>query len=98
MLWPGRACSTANTSCQHRGQSGPARRSVDVDKLVAATGAYAVHVPKNNPLGIAPGSGRSAADGFGVLLTGFAKGTHIIHTRWSIGTSKWDITFTVRVH
>jgi hypothetical protein len=72
--------------------------SVNVDRLVAATGAYAVHVPQNNPFGLAPGKGRSAAHGFGLLLTGFAKGTHVIHTRWGIATSKWDITFTVPVH
>jgi hypothetical protein len=72
--------------------------SVNVDNLVAATSAYAVHAPKNNPYGIAPGAGRSAADGFGLLLTGFARGTHVIHTLWSIGTSKWDIGFTVHVH
>ena len=73
-------------------------QSVNVDTLVAATGEYAVHVPKNNPFGISPGKGRSAAYGFGLLLTGFAKGTHIIHTLWGIGTEKWDITFTVHVH
>jgi hypothetical protein len=70
---------------------------VNVNKLVAATGAYAVQSPKNNPFGIPPGKGRSAAYGFGLLLTGFAKGTHIIHTLWSVGSSKWDITFTVHV-
>ena len=72
--------------------------SVNVDKLVAATGAYAVHSTKKNPFGIAPGKGRSAAYGFGLLLTGFAKGTHVIHTLARIGTEKWDITFTVHVH
>jgi hypothetical protein len=72
--------------------------SVNVDRLIAGTGAYAVHVPKNNPFGLAPGRGRSAAHGFGLLLTGFAKGTHIIQMRWSIATSKWDITFTLHVH
>lgn len=73
-------------------------RSVNVSKLVTATGAYAVHSPKNNPFGLPPGKGRSAAYGPGLLLTGFAKGTHIIHNRWSGGTSKWDITWTVHVH
>ena len=73
-------------------------RFVNVDKLVAATDPYAVHTPKNNPYGIRPGTGRSAAYGFGLLITGFAKGTHTIHTLWRIATAKWNITFTVHVH
>jgi hypothetical protein len=47
---------------------------MNVDKLVAATGAYAVRVPKNSAAGFPPGKGRSAAYGSGLLLTGFAKG------------------------
>jgi hypothetical protein len=67
-------------------------------KLVAATGVYPVHAPKNNILGVPPGTGRSAAYGYGLLLAGFSKGTHTLHSVWSIATSKWDITFTVHVH
>lgn len=71
--------------------------SVKVHRLIAATGAYGVDSPKNNPFGLPPGTGRSAAYGFGLLLAGFAPGTHSIHARWSIAGSKWDISFTVRV-
>jgi hypothetical protein len=72
--------------------------SVNVSKLVAATGVYPVYLAKHNDFGIPPGKGRSAAYGFGLLLTGFAKGIHIIHTVASVGTVKWDVTFTVHVH
>lgn len=74
-------------------------RSVDATKLVAATGVYPVHVPKNNFFGSKKAaSGRSAAYGWGLLLTGFSKGTHTIHGVASIGTSHWDITWTAHVH
>ena len=72
-------------------------KSVDVYKLIAATGAYHIHAAHNNILGLPPGNGRSAAYGYGLLLTGFAKGSHTIHTLASIGTSAWNITFTVVV-
>jgi hypothetical protein len=72
--------------------------AVNVSKLVAATGVYPVRVPKHNIVGTPPGKGRSAAYGYGLLLTGLAKGTHTIHTVASVGTSKWDVTFTVHAH
>lgn len=70
---------------------------VNVAGSIAATAAYRVDSPENNPFGVPAGMGRSAAYGFGLLLTGFARGTHTIHSQWSIGTSHWDVTFTVRV-
>lgn len=72
-------------------------RSVNVDELIAATGAYNVDSPRNNPFGLPSGKGRSAAYGFGLLLTGFPRRTHSIHSLWSIGTSHWDVRFTVHV-
>ena len=73
--------------------------SVPVIKLVATTGVYQVHVPKKNVVGIKQsGPGRSAAHGYGLLLTGLSKGTHVIHVVASHLTSRWDITWTVRVH
>jgi hypothetical protein len=75
---------------------------VDVLKLVAATGVYRVHMPKNNVLGTnQPGNGRSAAYGPGLLLTGLAKGTHVIHSVATVSqpvNAKWVYTWTVRVH
>ncbi|MBV9001935.1 MAG: hypothetical protein JO304_22955 [Solirubrobacterales bacterium] len=75
------------------------RQPVNVTELVATTGGYPVHVPKNNINGSGkPGNGRSAAHGYGLLFTGFSKGTHVIHALVSIGTSKWDTTWTLHVH
>jgi hypothetical protein len=71
-------------------------RPVNARKRVAASGAYPVHAAHNNILGLPAGDGRSAAYGYGLLLTGFAKGTHTIHLRARLGSAKWDITFTVR--
>jgi len=70
---------------------------VNVGRLVTASSAFAVEVPRRSPYGFTAGAGRSAAYGFGLLLTGFAPGTHQIHTRWAIGAAKWNITFTVHV-
>jgi len=69
---------------------------VDVSKLIAATGAYRVHASKNNMLGQSPGHGLSAAYGYALLIDGFSKGTHTIHTIASVGTLRWDITYTVQ--
>jgi hypothetical protein len=77
-------------------------QGVDVSKLVAATGVYPVHIPKNNLLGTKKaGNGRSAAYGPGLLLTGLPKGTHVIHTVATISQpvkAKWVDTWTVTVH
>lgn len=75
-------------------------QAVAVAKLVASTGVYRVHVPKNGNVfeSHKSGNGRSAAHGDGLLLTGFSKGTHVIHALESFGHYKWDITWTLRVH
>lgn len=73
--------------------------SVATSKLLAATGVFAIHVPKNNLLGSGrAGNGRSAAFGYGLLATGFANGTHVIHVVGTIGTIKFDVTYTLHVH
>jgi hypothetical protein len=70
-------------------------QSVDVSKSLKATRPFDVHLAPNNILGLPPGDGRSAAYGYGLVLTGFSEGTHIIHTVGSFGTLTWDITWTV---
>jgi len=65
-------------------QVGPASGTVDgkavnLEALVAATGGFPVHAVPGNVLGLPAGNGRAAADGIGLLLTGFSKGTHTIH-------------------
>ncbi len=66
-------------------------------ELVTATRPYHVRAAPGNILSLGPGDGRSAAYGFGLLLTGFEKGTHVIHIEAALGTSKWNITFIVHV-
>jgi hypothetical protein len=74
-------------------------KPVNMWKLPAATGVYPVQAVAGNINGLPPGSGRSAAYGAGLLLTGLAKGTHVIHSVFSIvDTGQWDDTFTVHIH
>ena len=75
--------------------------AVDVSKLVAATGVYRVHNAKGNFVTSTNRSGRSAAYGWGLLLTGLTKGTHVIHSVAQITqpvSAKWVYTWTVIVH
>lgn len=58
---------------------------------------FPVEAVKGNADGARPGSGRVAAYGAGLLLTGLPKGTHVIHSLYDLG-DKWDVTFTVLVH
>jgi hypothetical protein len=74
---------------------------VDVSKLVAATGVYRVHNAKGNFVTSANRSGRSAAYGWGLLLTGLAKGTHVIHSVAKVTqpiSAEWVYTWTLKVH
>jgi hypothetical protein len=70
---------------------------VTTQRLIAATGVYPVHIGKNNAFGAPPGDGRSAAYGYGLLLTGLGKGSHVIHTLASAGRATFDITWTLDV-
>jgi hypothetical protein len=58
---------------------------------------YDLHLHKVNPFGGPGGPGRSAAYGYGLLLTGLSTGTHTIHSVATIGTSKFNFTWTVHV-
>jgi hypothetical protein len=69
---------------------------VDMKSLIAASAVYPVHIGKHNALGAPPANGRSAAYGYGLLLTGLANGTHVIHTVAHAGGTL-DITWTVHV-
>jgi hypothetical protein len=74
-------------------------RPVNVTKLVATTRVYRVHLPKKNIFGSnKAGKGRSAAHGYGLLLTGLSRGTHVIHAVFKSGSTKWDITWSVPVY
>jgi hypothetical protein len=71
-------------------------RRVDMKSLIAASAVYPVHLGKHNPLGDPPGNGRSAAYGYGLLVSGLSQGTHVIHTVAKAGGTL-DITWTVHV-
>jgi hypothetical protein len=73
------------------------RRPVQMKKLIAGTGVYPVHIPKNNGLGSQPGNGRSAAYGYGLLLTGAAKGSYVVHSLARGGGATFDVTWTIHV-
>lgn len=71
-------------------------QAINTSTLVAATGVYPVHtVSTNNLFSLPVGRGRSAAYGYGLLLIGFSKGTHIIHNVEVLGGTTWNITWTV---
>lgn len=74
--------------------------SVNISTLSAATGVYRVHNAKGNFVTSTNRAGRSAAYGWGLLLTGLAKGTHLIHSVAQITQpvrAKWVYTWTVKV-
>jgi hypothetical protein len=70
---------------------------VDMKSLIAATAVYPVHLNQRNAFGAPPGGGRSAAYGYGLLLSGLGIGTHVIHSLASAGGTTFDITWTVHV-
>jgi hypothetical protein len=71
--------------------------SVNVSRLITATGVFPIHISKKPLFPLPAGNGRSASYGPGLLLTGLSKGTHIIHQVTTGGTSMWNITWTVQV-
>jgi hypothetical protein len=72
-------------------------RRVDMKNLIAATDVYRVQIPNNNSLGAPPGTGRAAAYGYGLLLSGLGKATYVIHSLASAGAARFDVTWTVNV-
>lgn len=69
-------------------------------RFITATGLYPVHVPKHNEFGIRKPSGRSAAYGSGVLLSGLKKGTHTVWINGVIPSANFHVAFTwtLQVH
>ena len=68
------------------------------NRFVMATGLYPVHVPKHNGFGIKKPSGRSAAYGSGVLLSGLTKGTHTVWINGVIPSAKFHVAFAWTLH
>jgi hypothetical protein len=69
------------------------RRVANFQKFITATGLYPVHAARPNVLGTTGVNGQSAAYGYGLLLKGFAKGTHTVVV---IGNNS-KATFTLHV-
>lgn len=70
------------------------------NRFIKASGLYGVHVPKHNGFGIRKPSGRSAAYGSGLLLSGLSKGTHTIWITGAVPSAHLhvDFTWTLQVH
>jgi hypothetical protein len=73
-------------------------RTVNVDKLITATNVFPVRLAKNNVFHSTNRSGRAAAYGYGLLLSGFSTGTHVVHWVWSMGASMGGDTWILDVH
>jgi hypothetical protein len=67
-------------------------------RFITATGVYPVHVPTHNQFSIKRHSGRSAAYGSGLLLSGLSKGTHTIWVNGDIPSAHLQIAFAYTVH
>ncbi len=73
-------------------------KPVSLWKLLVATGVYPIQAAVGNAVASFSGDARSAAYGSGLLLTGLAKGTHVIHSvNATVGVGRWNSTFAVHV-
>ena len=72
----------------------------DFSRFITATGVYPVHVPKHNLFNYRQRDGRSAAYGYGLLLTGLRTGEHTILLDGNVPSAKYQIqvTYTLHVH
>jgi hypothetical protein len=73
------------------------RRVSRYARFTTATQAFAFHIPKNRFPGVKQRSGRSAAYGYGLLLTGLTKGTHTVRQTFTLNGTKVDNTVTLHV-
>lgn len=68
------------------------------DRFITATGVYPLHVPRKNQFGYKGRSGRSAAYGSGLLLSGLSKGIHTIWLNGSVPSAHVHLAFTYTLH
>jgi hypothetical protein len=66
-------------------------------RFITATDAFAFRLAKNRFPGVKQRSGRSAAYGYGLLLTGLTKGTHTLRHAGTVNGTQIDKTATLRV-
>jgi hypothetical protein len=67
-------------------------------RYLAATGVYSLQLPKQNLFDYKQFSGRSAAYGYGLLLTGLSAGDHTITFTGKVPSLKYTIAVTFNVH
>lgn len=65
--------------------------------FITTTNAFAFRLPKNRFPGVKQRKGRSAAYGYGLLLTGLTKGNHTVRHAGTVIGTKIDTTATLRV-
>jgi hypothetical protein len=66
-------------------------------RFITATEVFAFRMPKNRFPGIKQRGGRSAAYGYGLLLTGLTKGTHKVRHTLTLKGKRYTVTTTLRV-
>jgi hypothetical protein len=67
-------------------------------ELISRTRVFTIHLPSHNIIDSKEHTGQSAAYGEGLLLRGFAAGTHIIHTTSVVPMAfSAEVTYTVHV-
>lgn len=66
-------------------------------RFITATEVFAFRLPKNRFPGVKQRRGRSAAYGYGLLLTGLDKGTHKIQHTVTLNGKRFSLTATLRV-
>jgi hypothetical protein len=66
-------------------------------RFITATEAFPFNLPKNRFPGIKQRNGRSAAYGYGLLLTGLTKGTHTVRHTVTLNGKRFSLTATLHV-
>lgn len=85
-------------SCARRNYKGATNATASIDgkrvpgyhKLLTATGVFTFHLAKKNILGSKKRSGRGAAYGEGLLVTGFSRGSNRIDVTGAFPTAKYS--------
>jgi hypothetical protein len=67
-------------------------------RYLTATGVYSLQLPKRNLFEYKQLSGRSAAYGYGLLLTGMSAGDHTVTITGRVPSLKYTIAVTFNVH
>ena len=93
-------------SCARRNYKGAADATASIDgkrvsgyhKLVTATGVFPFHLPKKNILGSKMRSGRGAAYGEGLLVSGLSRASHRIDVTGAFPAAKYSFHAIYLLH